>query len=538
MKRTGSGLLVCAAFVAALGCSARAGGGWVPIVEEDSGTSSNNDVVIPGVDVVIPGVDVPGLMCAPPEFNCGGRCANLLTDSANCGGCGRACGAGAACSGGTCVTGPSCMAPSMLCNGTCVDVRVNPLNCGACGNACAAGQSCSNGVCTGGSTCAPPRTMCATCTDTRTDPQNCGVCNLACAAGQSCSNGVCVGGTTCVAPRMLCGGSCVDVLTSPAHCGFCGNACAAGQTCTNGSCTGGGTGCTAPNISCGGRCVNPQTDAQNCGSCLNACAAGQTCSAGRCVGGSTGSLAGRACLGPTDTTTCGGALECAPVGGQAMCTTSCTNNASQTSERAACGGTGSTCLLLDAMTGDGFCTTACTAGAGQCRAGFVCTTRSLNLQTPDSAGCFPFCSSNAQCYGGAVCNVRTGFCGPAAANPSRLADGSPCNPSMTETPPGETEPRNTQCRGVCFRLSATNSTQGICGSLINLTQGTTCPDPGVQPRGSMTDEIGLCLWRDCTRNADCGTTLRCVYPERAGVPDRTLTPICAYTTTAQPNGIP
>jgi hypothetical protein len=54
----------------------------------------------------------------------------------------------------------------------------------------------------------------------------------------------------------------------------------------------------------------------------------------------------------------------------------------------------------------------------------------------------------------------------------------------------------------------------------------------------MTDDIAFCVYRDCTRNADCGATLRCVYPERTGTPDRTLPPICSYPTPAQPGGIP
>lgn len=522
--------LCCAALALSAGCAARAGGGvFIPGPEDDAGAQTSDVVTAMG--------DGGGVACTPPEFNCGGACVNLLTSVANCGMCGRACAGGSVCQMGQCVAAPSCAAPQMLCGGTCVDTQSNAANCGACGNACAAGQSCVNGSCAGGMTCNAPEVLCAgRCVNVRTDSQNCGVCGIACASGQSCSNGVCVGGEACVAPRMTCGGACVDVLSSPQHCGFCNRACASGQTCSSGSCVGGG-GCTAPNISCGGVCVNPLNNAQNCGSCLNACAAGQSCSNGVCTGGSGGGNAGRACSGESDTS-CGGTLSCLSFNGQFLCTAACTNSTSQSTERSQCGGTSSTCLILDGMTGDGFCTATCTAGGGTCRSGYACSQRALFAPAPDTAGCIPFCRTNSNCAAGQVCNLRTGVCGAAPFNPSRLADGSACNPSITELPPGETTPRNTQCRGLCLRVTEGSTTQGICGSLINLAVTTTCPDPGVDPRGSMSDEVGICVFRDCTRNADCGAGLRCIYPERMGVPDRTLTPICSYASSAQPNGIP
>jgi hypothetical protein len=92
--------------------------------------------------------------CQAGLANCGGACTNTNFDPANCGACGKTCAAVTngigACAGGTC--GYVCNAPFKDCNGKPADgcetnTSNNTSNCGGCGIACGAGQACSNGTC-------------------------------------------------------------------------------------------------------------------------------------------------------------------------------------------------------------------------------------------------------------------------------------------------------------------------------------------------------------------------------------------------------
>jgi len=408
--------------------------------------------------------------------------------------------------------GPTCTSPRALCGGVCVDLTSDPSHCGLCNNRCSSG-SCTGRVCaTLPPTCASPRVMCgATCTDLNTDAINCGVCGLRCSVGQTCAGGNCTGGTTCAFPRRMCGATCADVSTDITNCGACGTRCATGQSCASGVCSTSGGASRA-----GAACTMPDP-----------------------MGG----------MDPA----CGDTLVCIPTGSTPMCTTNCENASSQATERSQCGGTGSTCLTQgDGDTASSICTASCrpaamTVATGACRSGQVCTGWWYTHAgaTPDSTGCFPFCSTNADCGAGAtgsICNARTGSCGSTPVDVTRLPDGSPCNPQTRVTLPGETTPRNIQCRGICFSTSSARPTEGLCGSFINTRIATACPDEptAIEPRAPMgADNLAICIFKGCTRNADCRSPHICRYPEDAsGMPATDNPTTCDYPTTAQRMGVP
>jgi len=196
-------------------------------------------------------------MCATEA---GAFCANVQTDEANCGSCGKSCARGQACVSGACVGGGlKCGADGgagTLCvpdGGApfCTDTQTDDANCGACGKTCPVGQACSGGTCSnscggvdgGGETRCTRDGGAPYCAATKSDNANCGACGKVCPAGDVCAAGVCSsgcggvdgGGETRCAPD---GGApyCADTKSDNANCGGCGNTCVTGQVCSSGQC--------------------------------------------------------------------------------------------------------------------------------------------------------------------------------------------------------------------------------------------------------------------------------------------------------------
>ncbi len=255
-------------------------------------------------------------------------------------------------------------------------------------------------------------------------------------------------------------------------------------------------------------------------------------------------------MGGVDRASCGAALRCLPTESTPACSLDCFDSASQSVERAMCGGGSSTCLTLgDRPDEESFCALACDPAArpgapGSCRAGFVCTGWWFTHASgrADAPGCAGFCARDADCPAGLRCNTREGLCGTRLPDPTRLPDGSPCDPTVTELPPGETFRRNTQCRGMCLDAADFSPHQGICGSYLDLAVSSSCPDDPARVlplTGPDPDNLALCVERSCARNADCRAPLVCRYDEDpSGAPDLSSPTTCLYPTPSQRWGIP
>ena len=213
--------------------------------------------------------------CSIPMIDCGGFCADVTSDPANCGGCGIECDPGHVCQVAACVL--SCLDGATECGGVCRDLSTDGYNCGMCDLVCASGHQCIDGSCQ--PDCPDGYTACSgTCKNLSNDPANCGDCGNACADGEVCMSGACT--FTCPSPYVDCSGSCADLSTDHLNCGSCGNACLSGQVCEAGSCA---NSCLEGLTMCSGACADLMRDPENCGSCASRCLTGENCYDGTCI---------------------------------------------------------------------------------------------------------------------------------------------------------------------------------------------------------------------------------------------------------------
>ncbi len=242
--------------------------------------------------------------CAGAWADCNGQLSDgcevpLDRDPANCDACGRVCelpNAVAGCAARAC-TVASCLGQWSDCNADPIDgceanLDTNAANCGRCGRVCEAENG--TGVCVAGScrigACEEPwadcvggvEDGCETNLDTSID--HCGACGQDCIAPNStmtCEDGACVvldcdeGWEDC--DGIAENGCEVNLDTSLAHCGACDRACArdnADAVCIDGACE--LLRCAADFGNCDGSDANGceeflRFNGEHCGACSNAC---------------------------------------------------------------------------------------------------------------------------------------------------------------------------------------------------------------------------------------------------------------------------
>ena len=84
---------------------------------------------------------------AKPKLGLPAVCTNLAIDTANCGGCGKACKPGLACVGKKCKPVPCPTERPLSCAGACINNGTDVDNCGTCGNTCGPDGVCNAGSC-------------------------------------------------------------------------------------------------------------------------------------------------------------------------------------------------------------------------------------------------------------------------------------------------------------------------------------------------------------------------------------------------------
>jgi hypothetical protein len=395
---------------------------------------------------------------------------NLLTDNANCGTCGNACTVpSTSCRLGACV----CPLGEALCGGSCISVTSDPVNCGGCGAICSnnhiTNPTCGNGSCNGAcdfgwGDCNANKLVDGCESDLTTDNSHCGVCGTACPVGSSCQAGLC----TCLTfGQTLCGSACTDTQTDSNNCGGCNNVCPNGSPCVGGSCS-----CAIGHLVCGGLCVDPQTNVNDCGGCGNVCSMNNvlpSCAAGACQG------------------------MCFPGYGDCnhnLLLDGCESNLNTDNNNCgACGtvcGTGAVCVL-------GGCS--CSGGTVLCGTNCVSTLTSVT----NCGGCGRMCSTShmltLSCAAGA-CNgtCQSGF---GDCNADKLTDGCEANFATDNANCG-------QCNNAC--PSGTTCQGGLCicaNGLVSCGGGGNCVDLKTDPLNCGTCSH-MCASGSVCQNGACG----------------------------------
>lgn len=247
-----------------------------------------------------------GPSCTGATRCCGSKCADIMSDPGNCGGCGIACPPDRVCRDGTCramACSAGCPAGRACCSDLCVDLSSDVANCGACGTKCPpppnAAPACKFFAC-GVGTCVSGYADCDAVISNgceaklSSDPANCGACGNACPPGAKCGDGKCTMppvpcGPGCPGMQSCCGDVCVDTWSDVKNCNGCGIVCPVPPHasalceagCKMGKCQIGWADCNGAVAD--GCEVKTFGDDKNCGGCGVVCGDKQKCSGGACV---------------------------------------------------------------------------------------------------------------------------------------------------------------------------------------------------------------------------------------------------------------
>ncbi len=419
----------------------------------------------------------------------GGTSLDFQTDLTNCGGCRVVCDSMTSdvCQAGVCgcmgqLDGAECASGDTCCSGTgCKNLQNDTANCGVCGHACGAGEDCVGGLCTCGSVTAAmgmeacPDTaggsveanQCCNdaCTDVTMDDGNCGQCGLSCGQHSSCQDRLCA----CDAPGggaewRDCNGDLpslgndgceIDVLGDDlSHCGSCTTVCQNGNAswvCSSGSCV---PTCSSGYGNCDGSdangCERSLNSLTNCGSC------GTTCSRSH----ATATCATRSCA----IQSCNGGYDDCNGNDADGCETSLHTTSD-------CGSCGSSCNLAHATP---------TCPTGSCR-------------VASCAGGYGDCNGSASdgCETSLRTNSNCGSCG----SPCNLAHaGASCASGacgITSCSSGYDDCNGTASDG-CETSLHTTSDCGSCGSSCTVANGTPSCSSGTCAVSTCTSGFGDC----------------------------------------------
>ncbi len=381
-----------------------------------------------------------GIGCTSPQTCCGSSCADLSSDTLNCGACGKSCGLGQTCKAGVCGCSTS---TQMVCGSTCTDLQSDATHCGACDTACPTGATCLAGKCG----CGTGKIACnGVCVDASVNA-HCGACDVKCSG--KASEPACGERTTgsgkfeCLCANTVleiaCGNTCAD-SSQPDNCGKCGNVCPNQTTCKQDAqdaskhdCKCASAGQSYCETAHG--CVDLTSDHDNCGVCGLACLAGEMCKSGTCTCPTSGALycdenaqgvkdGTYACITANTIKNCYGCgVSCA---GQSICDTTskacaCVDSMNKLDKtKRYCAGK---CLdtQTDALNCGGCdikCPTASACSAGKCSCGtglswcgsgstFACIQTANDVNNCGSCG--HKCGSGEECCGGTCKNPATAY---------------------------------------------------------------------------------------------------------------------------------